>query len=52
LVISPGTREIHIHWALKPNASDLSYERTVKDYKAEYARRYQILMHNGAVDNH
>jgi hypothetical protein len=52
LVVSPGTREIHIHWTLKPNASDLSYERTVKDYKAEYARRYQILMHSEAVDNH
>jgi hypothetical protein len=52
LVVSPGTREIHIHWTLKHNASDLSYERTVKDYKAEYARRYQILMHSEAVDNH
>jgi hypothetical protein len=52
LVVSPGTREIHIHWTLKPNASDLSYERTVKDYKAEYARRYQILMHSEAVDHH
>jgi hypothetical protein len=52
LAVSPGTKKVHIYWTLKSNASDLSYERTVKDYKAEYARRYQILMHSEAVDNH
>src|ERR1035437_615170 len=52
LSVSSVTREVHIYWTLKPNASILSYERTVKDYKAEYARRYQILMHREAVDNH
>jgi hypothetical protein len=52
LAVSPGTRVIHIHWSLKPNAPYLSYDRAVKDYKAEYARRYQILMHGEAVDNH
>ncbi|MGD0680860.1 MAG: hypothetical protein ABR990_02320 [Terracidiphilus sp.] len=52
LAVSTGTKEVHIYWALKHNASDLSYDRTVKDYKVEYARRYQILMHGEAVDNH
>jgi hypothetical protein len=52
LSVSPGTKEVHIYWALKPNAPDMSYDRAVKDYKAEYARRYQILMHGEAVDNH
>jgi hypothetical protein len=52
LAVSPGTREIHIHWALKPNAPFLSYDRTLKDYQAEYFRRYQILMHGESMDNH
>jgi hypothetical protein len=30
----------------------LSYDRAVKDYQAEYSRRYQILMHGEAVNNH
>jgi hypothetical protein len=38
-------REIHLHWTNKPNRPALSYDRTVEEYKAEYARRYQILMH-------
>jgi hypothetical protein len=52
LVVAPDTREIHIHWSLKANTPDASYDRAVKDYKAEYARRYQILMHGEAVDHH
>ncbi len=28
-----------------PNAPHMSYQRAVADYKAEYARRYQVLMH-------
>jgi hypothetical protein len=52
LAVSPGTREIHIHWALKPNAPYLSYDRAVKDYQAEYSRRYQILMNGEAADHH
>jgi hypothetical protein len=52
LAVSPGTREVHINWTLKPNAPYLSYDRAVKDYQAEYSRRYQILMHGEAVNNH
>jgi hypothetical protein len=38
-------REVRIHWVNGTNPPALSYERAVKGYKAEYARRYQMLMH-------
>ena len=42
----PATaREIHLHWTMKPNTPQLSYHYTVAAYKAEYARRYNALMH-------
>lgn len=49
LAVSPGTKQVHLHWVLKPNTPSLSYDRAVKEYKAEYARRYQILMHGEAA---
>ena len=45
LVLSPETRTVQLHWTVKPNTPHMSYDRAVKDYEAEYARRYQILMH-------
>ncbi len=45
LVLSPAAREVHLHWTVKPGTPALSYARAVEDYKAEYARRYQQLMH-------
>jgi hypothetical protein len=48
LVVSSNAREIHLHWNLRPDAPHLSYDRAVADYKAEYARRYQVLMHGSA----
>lgn len=45
LIVSPQTRQIQFHWNLKPNTPHLSYDRAVKDYKTEYVRRYQRLMH-------
>jgi hypothetical protein len=45
LAVSPGVKEIHLHWSVKANTPSLSYARAVEDYKAEYARRYQLLMH-------
>ncbi len=42
----PATaREIHLRWAMKPNTPQLSYEHTVAAYQAQYARRYNALMH-------
>jgi hypothetical protein len=49
LSVSPDTKEIHIYWTLKPNASNISYERAVKYYQTEYARHYQLLMHGEAA---
>jgi hypothetical protein len=45
ITVSAGTREIRFHWTVKPGTPHLSYEQAVEDYKAEYARRYQVLMH-------
>jgi len=45
LAVSPTTKELRLHWTVKPDAPQMNYARTVEDYKAEYARRYQILMH-------
>jgi hypothetical protein len=45
LAVSAGAREIRLHWAVKASTPSLSYVRAVGDYKAEYARRYRLLMH-------
>lgn len=52
LTVSPGARTIELHWTMKPDTPQLSYARTVTDYKTEYARRYQIFLHGSdAVKN-
>jgi hypothetical protein len=43
--VAPTAREIRLHWTVEPSAAHLSYEGAVADYKAEYVRRYQALMH-------
>lgn len=48
LVVSPAAREIRLHWTLKADTPPLSYQYAVDKYKAEYARRYQDLMHGAA----
>jgi hypothetical protein len=45
LTVPAATKEIAIRWSVKANAPHLSYENAVAAYKAEYARRYQALMH-------
>jgi len=45
LTLPATAREVHLSWTVKPNTPHLSYQQTVDAYKAEYARRYQILMH-------
>jgi hypothetical protein len=49
LLVAPGVKEIQLGWTIKANLPPLSYARTVADYKAEYARRYQFLMHGERV---
>jgi hypothetical protein len=48
--ILPATHTVELHWTLKPNAPRLSYDAAVVDYKDEYLRRYQTLMH-GALQS-
>jgi hypothetical protein len=48
LTVPPGTKEIRLRWTIRRRAPALSYKGAVEDYKAEYARRYQTLMHGGA----
>ena len=49
----PGSaRTIELHWTVKPNTLPLSYDHAVVDYKAEYARRYQALMHGEPAAKH
>lgn len=48
LIVPADAREVRMRWAIKPNAPHMSYESAVEAYKAEYARRYQILMHGEA----
>jgi len=43
LVIPADTKEVRLLWDLKP--PPMSYQQAVDDYKKEYARRYQQLMH-------
>lgn len=45
LLLSPDTRTVELHWTVKANTPRMSYQQAVKDYEAEYARRYQIFMH-------
>jgi len=49
LSVSPATKEVCIHWTLKPGTSHQSYESAVREYKTEYARRYRVLMHGEAT---
>ena len=52
LTIPAATRTIELRWSMKPSTPRLSYDRSIADYEAEYARRYQALMHAGPVSRH
>ncbi|HEU5457041.1 MAG TPA: hypothetical protein VFU68_00345 [Terracidiphilus sp.] len=45
LTVPATAKEIHLRWSVNPGTPHMSYMQTVDAYKAEYARRYQILMH-------
>jgi hypothetical protein len=42
-----GTTTVKLLWHRRPNASAMSYAKTVASYKAEYARRYEHLLTTG-----
>ncbi|MGA3263241.1 MAG: hypothetical protein ABSC47_04260 [Terracidiphilus sp.] len=48
LAVSVAAKEIRLRWTLQPNIPVMSYDRAVREYKAEYARRYRVLMHGEA----
>jgi hypothetical protein len=45
ITVPPDTKELRLHWTVKPKTQHMSYERAIADYKAEYARRYEVLIH-------
>lgn len=49
LTVPPSSRTLMLHWIVKPNTPHLSYDQAVSDYKSEYVRRYQQLMHSAAA---
>ena len=49
ITLPSGAKEIHLRWTMKPNAPRISYEQAVAAYKAEYAHRYNELMHGAAA---
>ncbi|MDE3161789.1 MAG: hypothetical protein KGL64_00900, partial [Acidobacteriota bacterium] len=48
LILPADTKAVRLHWSMRADAPKMSYQKTVDDYKAEYARRYAILMHGSA----
>ena len=49
LTLPSSAREVRIQWAEKPGTPRMSYAHAVDDYKAEYVRRYNELMHGDAT---
>jgi hypothetical protein len=41
-------KEVRIRWARLPGTPEMSYQRTVDAYKAEYRQRYEKLLHGDA----
>ena len=48
LTLPAGTKTVRLHWSRRADAPQMNYEKTVDTYKAEYARRYSMLMHGSA----
>lgn len=45
----PGVKELRLRWHRVAGAPGMSYQRTVESYKAEYRRRYQLLLETGQM---
>jgi hypothetical protein len=49
-VVVPNTaKRVLLHWKRRNGASEMSYERTVEGYKAEYRKRYEHLLSTGEM---
>jgi hypothetical protein len=49
LVIAPNTRNIKVKGRIKPSVPELSFERTVTEYKREYGKRYADFLRTGMI---
>lgn len=49
IVIGPNTREIKVKGRIKSSAPELSFERTVAEYKQEYRKRYADFLRTGTI---
>ena len=49
LRLAPNTREIKVKGCIRPSAPELSFERTVAQYKQEYRKRYADFLRTGAI---
>lgn len=47
--VPAGTKVVRVKWHRASDAPALSYAGAVKNYEAEYARRYNVLMHGEAA---
>ena len=48
VALPPDTHTVRIVWSRRADTPDLSYQRAVDAYKAEYLRRYDEYMHGSA----
>ncbi len=48
LTLPTGTKEVRLRWSLRADTPQMSYQKTVDAYEAEYAHRYSVLMHGSA----
>ena len=49
LIVAPSTHEVKVKGQFRPSAPDLSFERTVAQYKQEYRKRYADFLRTGAI---
>jgi hypothetical protein len=49
LSVGPDAREIKVTGRFRPSTSDLSFERTVAQYKQEYRKRYAEFLRTGTI---
>jgi hypothetical protein len=47
LILSPDVRQVSLKWDYKKKIEPLNFDKVVKDYRAEYARRYQEYLKAG-----
>jgi len=52
LILDAGNRQVRITGKVKPGTPEMSFERTVEEYKTEYRKRYQEFLRTGVVRLH